>query len=85
MSKFSKKTKDVKSFSMDLSKVYEVIFIKDGKVFKTGDTTNVNLALASKFIQQGKIDYTPELKEAAKKAKCEEIFIVKKKEKEHKL
>ena len=76
MKKKKEEKKDAKSYKINLAETFEVTFIRDGAKFKKGNTTEVNLALASKFVRQGKIEYTAELKEAAEKAGCADLFKV---------
>lgn len=64
----------MKEYNMNLTKQYEVEFIKDGAVYKKGEKCMVNLALASKFAKQGKIVPTSKMMEDAKELGCEELF-----------
>ena len=63
-----------KEYKMNLCKKYEVEFIKDGAVHKNGAKIMVNMALASKFYRQGKINVSSTLREDAKKLGCDDLF-----------
>ena len=63
-----------KEYNMNLTKQYKVAFIKDGAKYKSGDEVSMNLALASKFFKQGKIEPTNEMIEDAKRLGCDELF-----------
>ena len=67
------------SKKVNLSKTYEVEFVKDGAVYKKGNKVSVNMLLASKFYQDGRIAVIPpELMEDAKALESEELFSKKK-------
>lgn len=66
-----------KEYNMNLCKKYEVEFVKDGAVYKKGEKAMVNMALASKFYQDGRITVPNELREDAKASGCEDLFPVK--------
>lgn len=63
-----------KEYKMNLTKRYDVTFIKDGSVYKTGDVVSAGMALASRFFADGKIEATSELINDAKELGCEELF-----------
>ena len=50
-----------KEYRINLTKRYNVTFVKDGVKYKTGDEVSVGMALASKFYAEGKIEATNEL------------------------
>lgn len=64
---------------VNLSKTYEVEFVKDGAVYKKGNKVSVNMLLASKFYQDGRIAVIPpEMMEDAKELGSEDLFSKKK-------
>lgn len=64
---------------VNLTKTYEVEFAKDGAVYKKGDKVSVNMLLAGKFFQDGRVATVPsELMEDAKKIGAENLFNKKK-------
>lgn len=63
-----------KTYAIDLCKRYEVTFVKDGAVYKAGDTAKVGMVMAIKLYREGKIKATTELMEDAKKMGGEELF-----------
>ena len=50
-----------KEYKMNLTKRYEVTFVKDGTQYKSGDKVSVGMPLASRFYSEGKIEATNEL------------------------
>lgn len=67
-----------KTYAIDLCKRYEVTFVKNGAVYKAGDTAMVGMVMATKLYREGKIKATTELLEDAKKMGGEELFAAKK-------
>lgn len=63
-----------KEYKMNLTKRYEVTFVKDGTKFLSGDKVLVGMPLASRFYSEGKIEATNELLNDAKALGCEELF-----------
>lgn len=63
-----------KEYKMNLTKRYEVTFVKDGTKYKSGDKVLVGMPLASRFYSEGKIEATNELLNDAKTLGCEELF-----------
>jgi len=63
-----------KEYNMNLTKRYEVTFVKDGTKYKSGDKVMVGMPLASRFYAEGKIEVTNELLNDAKASGCEELF-----------
>ena len=63
-----------KEYRINLTKRYNVTFVKDGVKYKTGDEVSVGMALASKFYAEGKIEATNELINDARALGCEELF-----------
>lgn len=60
---------------VNLTKRYEVVFAKDGASYKKGDKVSVNMLLASKFYQDGRISNVPsDLMEDAKALGSEDLF-----------
>ena len=60
---------------VNLTKTYEVEFAKDGASYKKGDKVSVNMLLAAKFFQDGRVATVPtELIEDAKKIGAEDLF-----------
>lgn len=62
---------DGKSYRINLSELYTITFTKPHGAFKKGDTSNVSLPLALKFVKLGVATATSEIKEAAKKVGIE--------------
>lgn len=67
-------TKSDKSYNMDLSEVYRVVFQKDFGAFKAGDETYVSLPVAMKWIKMGMVSETSEINSAANDAGCSELL-----------
>lgn len=64
---------------VNLTKTYEVEFVKDGAAYKKGDKVRVNMLLASKFYQDGRIAVIPpEMLSDAKELGSEDLFSKKK-------
>ncbi len=63
-----------KEYKMNLTKRYEVTFVKDGTKYKSGDKVSVGMPLASRFYAEGKIEVSSELLNDAKALGCEELF-----------
>lgn len=63
-----------KTYKINLSELYAVTFTKQHGAFKKGDTSNVSLPLALKFVKLGVVTATSEIKEAAKKAGVESFM-----------
>lgn len=70
-----------KEYKMNLTKRYEVTFVKDGTKYKSGDKVLVGMPLASRFYSEGKIEATNELLNDAKALGCEELFTKRKRKK----
>ncbi len=62
-----------KEYRINLTKRYNVTFVKDGVKYKTGDEVSVGMALARKFYAEGKIEATNELINDARALGCEEL------------
>lgn len=65
----------LKGYKFDLSEIYEVAFKKETKYHRLGEKDFVSLPIAIKFANEGKVDLTPEIKEAANKAGMAELII----------
>lgn len=70
-----------KGYNFNLVKRYKVTFIKDASFYKKDDEVEIGMALAAKFVREGKISPTPELLADAKELKCEEAFSLDKRNK----
>lgn len=64
----------MKEYNVNLTKRYTVEFIKDGAVYKKGDKTDVNMCLASKLYNEGRINIPNKLREDAEELGCGELF-----------
>ena len=72
----------MKSYKVNLVKRYEVVFIKDHASFKKGDKSEMNMCLASKLYNMGKISIPKKLSEDAAELGCTDLFVEMKKDKE---
>lgn len=68
------RAKEEKSYKMDLSEVYKVVFVKDFGAFKNGDETHVSLPVAMKWMKMGVVSETPEVASAAEAAGCSALL-----------
>lgn len=67
------------SKNVNLTRRYDVEFARDGITYKKGDKVSVNMLLASKFYQDGRVSVIPpELLADAKEMGCEDLFNKKK-------
>ena len=64
----------MKSYKVNLVKRYEVEFIKDHASFKKGDKSEMNMCLASKLYNEGRISIPNKLREDAEELGCGELF-----------
>lgn len=77
MKRTRQKNEDKKGYKFDLSEVYEVTFKKKTKYHEAGEKTLVSLPIAIKFVNDGRIELTPEVREAAEKAGMTELINIK--------
>lgn len=68
------KTSESKAYNMDLSELYEVMFIKDLGAFSKGEKTHVSLPIAMKWVNKGVVSSTSEITAAAEKYGCTELL-----------
>lgn len=59
---------------MNLTKRYQVEFIKDDVVYKKGDKAMMNMCLASKLYNEGRINIPSKLREDAEALGCGDLF-----------
>lgn len=64
----------MKEYNVNLTKRYPVTFLKDDVVFKKGDVTEVNMCLASKLYNEGRVNIPNKLREDAEELGCGELF-----------
>ena len=64
----------MKEYKVNLTKRYEVEFIKDDVVFKKGDKSMMNMCLASKLYNEGRINIPSKLREDADALGCGDLF-----------
>lgn len=64
----------MKEYNVNLTKRYTVEFIKDDVVYKKGDKAEMNMCLASKLYNEGRINIPPKLREDAEELGCGELF-----------
>jgi hypothetical protein len=64
----------MKKYNVNLTKRYEVEFIKDDVVYKKGDKAQMNMCLASKLYNEGRINIPNKLREDAEELGCGELF-----------
>lgn len=64
----------MKEYNVNLTKRYPVTFLKDDVVFKKGDITEVNMCLASKLYNEGRVNIPNKLREDAEELGCGELF-----------
>ena len=55
----------MKEYNVNLTKRYEVEFVKDDVVYKKGDKAQMNMCLASKLYNEGRISIPNKLREDA--------------------
>lgn len=64
----------MKEYKVNLTKRYEVEFVKDDVVYKKGDKADMNMCLASKLYNEGRISIPNKLREDAEELGCGELF-----------
>ena len=64
----------MKEYNVNLTKRYEVEFVKDDVVYKKGDKAEMNMCLASKLYNEGRISIPNKLREDAEALGCGELF-----------
>lgn len=64
----------MKKYNVNLTKRYQVEFIKDDVVYKKGDKAEMNMCLASKLYNEGRINIPNKLREDAEELGCGELF-----------
>ena len=64
----------MKEYNVNLTKRYEVEFVKDDVVYKKGDKAEMNMCLASKLYNEGRINIPNKLREDAEELGCGELF-----------
>ena len=72
----------MKSYKVNLVKRYEVEFVKDHASYKKGDKAEMNMCLASKLYNMGKISIPKKLREDAAELGCADMFVGIKKDRE---
>lgn len=64
----------MKEYKVNLTKRYTVEFIKDDVVYKKGDKAEMNMCLASKLYNEGRINIPNKLREDAEELGCGDLF-----------
>ena len=64
----------MKEYNVNLTKRNTVEFIKDDVVYKKGDKAEMNMCLASKLYNEGRINIPNKLREDAEDLGCGELF-----------
>lgn len=64
----------MKPYKVNLVKRYEVEFVKDHASYKKGDKAEMNMCLASKLYNMGKINIPKKLQEDAEELGCADLF-----------
>lgn len=64
----------MKEYKVNLTKRYTVEFVKDDVVYKKGDKAEMNMCLASKLYNEGRINIPNKLREDAEALGCGELF-----------
>lgn len=64
----------MKEYNVNLTKRYQVEFLKDDVVFKKGDKSEMNMCLAAKLYNEGRISIPNKLREDAEELGCGELF-----------
>lgn len=64
----------MKEYKVNLTKRYTVEFIKDDVVYKKGDKAEMNMCLASKLYNEGRINIPSKLREDAEELGCGDLF-----------
>lgn len=64
----------MKEYNVNLTKRYQVEFIKDSVVYKKGDKVEMNMCLASKLYNEGRINIPAKMREDAEELGCGELF-----------
>lgn len=64
----------MKEYKVNLTKRYQVEFVKDDVVYKKGDKAEMNMCLASKLYNEGRISIPNKLREDAEELGCGELF-----------
>lgn len=64
----------MKKYNVNLTKRYQVEFIKDDVVYKKGDKAEMNMCLASKLYNEGRINIPNKLRDDAEELGCGELF-----------
>ena len=64
----------MKEYNVNLTKRYEVEFVKDDVVYKKGDKAEMNMCLASKLYNEGRINIPNKMREDAEELGCGELI-----------
>ena len=64
----------MKKYNVNMTKRYQVEFIKDDVVYKKGDKAEMNMCLASKLYNEGRINIPNKLRDDAEELGCGELF-----------
>lgn len=64
----------MKKYNVNLTKRYTVEFIKDDVIYKKGDKAEMNMCLASKLYNEGRINIPSKLRDDAEELGCGELF-----------
>ena len=64
----------MKEYNVNLTKRYTVEFIKDDVVYKKGEKVDMNMCLASKLYNEGRINIPNKMREDAEELGCGELF-----------
>ena len=64
----------MKKYNVNLTKRYQVEFIKDDVVYKKGDKAEMYMCLASKLYNEGRINIPNKLRDDAEELGCGELF-----------
>ena len=64
----------MKEYKVNLTKRYEVEFVKDDVVYKKGEKAQMNMCLASKLYNEGRISIPNKLREDPEELVCGELF-----------
>ena len=64
----------MKKYNVNLTKRYQVEFLHDDVVFKKGDKSEMNMCLASKLYNEGRINIPNKLREDAEELGCGELL-----------